>query len=138
MTENSNKPADIKLRYKAPSSELMTLHMNTVQTERSRRQAENQSLVQQVSRSSAPIETSDEIRRLEYEYDGKMLRMERELQVRTQQMEQKLQEAQAETSRLLEQETVLRREIDRIYNSKSMRVTAPLRKMSQISRFWRK
>mgnify|MGYP001250233357 CR=1 FL=1 len=78
-----------------------------------------------------------EIERLEIEYNGTMLRVERELQVRTQKMEQRLQEAQAEIDRLLRQETVLHREIDRIYNSMSMRATAPLRKISQISRFWR-
>lgn len=82
--------------------------------------------------------SAEDLAQIELECDGRVLRMERELQVRTQHMEQSLSKAKAEIERLRHQETLLFGEIDRIYNSRSVRLTAPLRKMRQISKFWHK
>lgn len=108
-------------------SDLRLMHCMVLQKEIERLESE----------SDGPI-SAKALTQIKLEYDGRLLRLEREVQVRTQQMEQGLQKARAEIDHLLKEETVLRSQIDQIYNSKSMRVTAPLRKLSQLSRFWRK
>ncbi|SLN72497.1 hypothetical protein ROG8370_03517 [Roseovarius gaetbuli] len=125
--EESVKDLHGKLDRAQMLSDLRLMHCMALQKEVERLESERDSLI-----------SPEHLAQIEFEYDGRLLRMERELQVRTQQMEHRLREAQAEIDRLLHQETLLLGKIDRIYNSRSFRVTAPLRKMSQISRFWRK
>ncbi|MFG6539308.1 hypothetical protein [Sulfitobacter sp. CS16] len=108
-------------------SELRLMHCKALQSEVERLDSQRDGLV--------PAEDCVQI---ELECDGRVLRMERELQVRSQHMEQMLSQAQLEIERLRHQERLLLGEIDRIYKSRSVRLTAPLRKIRQISQLWRK
>lgn len=118
---------DDKLDRAHMLSELRLMHCKALQNEVERLDSERNSL-----------KSAEALMQTELECDGRVLRMERELQVRSQHMEQMLSQAQLEIERLRHQERLLLGEIDRIYKSRSVRLTAPLRKIRQISQLWRK